>query len=90
VVILGDMYELGEESEIEHRRLGNLLLEKGITEVYLCGRLIQAARETFPTAKYYSTREELILGLKERPIRNATILIKASRGMGLETVVDVI
>ncbi len=89
VVVLGDMYELGDESEIEHRRLGTLLLEKGITEVYLCGRLIQAARETFPTAKYYSTWEELILGLKERPIRNAIILIKASRGMGLETVVDV-
>jgi len=88
VVVLGDMYELGEESDIEHRRLGTVLLEKGITEVYLCGTMIQAARDTFPTAKYYSTREQLILGLKERPIRNATILVKASRGMGLESIVD--
>ena len=85
VVVLGDMYELGRESDVEHRRLGSVLLEKGIKEVYLCGTLIQVALETFPMAKYYSTKEDLVLELKERSIRNATILIKASRGMGLET-----
>jgi len=88
VVVLGDMYELGGESDVEHRRLGTVLYENGISEVYLCGTLIQAARETFPAAKYYSTKEELILALKEKPIRNATILIKASRGMGLETIIE--
>jgi UDP-N-acetylmuramoyl-tripeptide--D-alanyl-D-alanine ligase len=88
VVILGDMYELGDESDVEHRRIGTLLLEKGIREGYLCGTLIQAARESFPIAKYFSTKEELVRGLKARPIRDATILIKASRGMGLETIVN--
>ncbi len=88
VVVLGDMFELGEESDVEHRRLGIVLLESGVREVYLCGSLIRAALETFPTAKYYSTKEELVQDLKERPIRDATILIKASRGMGLETIVS--
>ena len=88
VVVLGDMYELGEESEVEHRRLGTLLLECDIKEAYLCGSLIRAALETFPTAKYYSTKEELVLDLKTKPIHKATILVKASRGMGLETIVN--
>jgi UDP-N-acetylmuramoyl-tripeptide--D-alanyl-D-alanine ligase len=90
VAVLGDMYELGKESDVEHRRLGTILLESGIKEVYLCGSLIRVALETFPTAEYYSTREELVLGLKASPIRNAAILIKASRGMGLETIVNAI
>jgi len=90
VVVLGDMYELGEESDAEHRKLGNVLLESGIKEAFLCGSLIRAALETFPTAKYYSTKDELVLDLTTKPIRKATILVKASRGMGLETIVEAI
>jgi UDP-N-acetylmuramoyl-tripeptide--D-alanyl-D-alanine ligase len=55
VVVLGDMYELGSESNEEHRRLGALLMETGMKEVYLCGQLIRLALETFPLAKYFST-----------------------------------
>jgi len=88
VAILGDMYELEAESDAEHRILGDLLREQGILEVYLCGVLIIKALETYPQATYFATKKELIHHLEEKRIRNATILVKASRGMGLETVVD--
>jgi UDP-N-acetylmuramoyl-tripeptide--D-alanyl-D-alanine ligase len=90
VVILGDMYELEEEAEAEHKRVGTILKEKGIREAYLCGKLIQAARETFPDANFFDSKEQLYEKLKKEPIQDATILIKASRGMAMEKVIDYI
>ncbi|HEY5824731.1 MAG TPA: UDP-N-acetylmuramoyl-tripeptide--D-alanyl-D-alanine ligase [Cyclobacteriaceae bacterium] len=90
VVILGDMYELEEEAEAEHKKVGSLLKEKGIKEAYLCGKLIQVARETFPEANFFESKEQLYEKLKKEPIQNATILIKASRGMAMEKVIDYI
>jgi UDP-N-acetylmuramoyl-tripeptide--D-alanyl-D-alanine ligase len=87
VAILGDMYELEEEAEKEHRTLGKLLQEKKLDRVYLCGTLIRAAKEECPAARHFETRELLIDELKKNPITDATILVKASRGMGLEEVV---
>ncbi len=90
VVILGDMYELEEETEAEHRKLGSILSERGITNAYLCGPLSAAARKTFPSGKFFATREELIDELRKHPITDALILVKASRGMALEKIVDFI
>lgn len=88
VAILGDMYELEEEAEKEHREIGQLLAILDLTEVYLCGKLMRAAAEAFPVARHFEDREKLIAYLKDNPIKNATVLIKGSRGMALEAVVD--
>ena len=88
VAILGDMFELGVESDAEHQKLGVLLRENGIQEVYLCGILIKKALETFPQARYFVSKKELMDYLEKMPVRNATILMKASRGIGLETVLE--
>ncbi len=88
VAILGDMFELEEEAEKEHRYIGSLLRAKKFDRVYLCGKLMQAAREELPQALLFENKNLLIEELKQRPITDATILIKASRGMGLETVLD--
>lgn len=88
VAIVGDMYELEEEAEKEHRNLGKLLQEKKIHSVYLCGALMCAAKEEYPAAHYFGTRELLVEELKKNPVTDSTILIKASRGMGLEGIVD--
>jgi UDP-N-acetylmuramoyl-tripeptide--D-alanyl-D-alanine ligase len=88
VVILGDMFELEEEAEIEHKRLGQLLKEKEFNKVFLCGSLMKSAKEVLPTAYYFEKKEAIIEELKKNPIHNATILVKASRGIGLETVVE--
>jgi UDP-N-acetylmuramoyl-tripeptide--D-alanyl-D-alanine ligase len=88
VLILGDMFELEDEAQKEHQQIGKLIREKNFDQVYLCGTLFKAALHEIPTAKYFTKKEELIEELKQFPVSQATILVKASRGIGLETVVD--
>ena len=87
-LILGDMFELEEEAEAEHREIGKLLRNYHFENVILCGRLMRFAKEEFSQAMLFETKEELIAGLKKNPIKDSIILVKASRGIGLETVVE--
>jgi UDP-N-acetylmuramoyl-tripeptide--D-alanyl-D-alanine ligase len=82
------MYELEHEAEKEHRAIGQLIQQKRFTNVYLCGKLFRTTAELIPEAKYFESKSALAENLKERPLTNATILIKASRGIGLETIVE--
>lgn len=88
IAIVGDMFELEEEAEVEHRAIGRLLAEKKFNEVYLCGSLMRAAAMQMPSAKYFEKKESLLAELKYNPISQATVLVKASRGIGLESVVE--
>lgn len=88
VAILGDMYELEEEAEAEHIRMGTVLREKGISTAYLCGPLMAAAKKSFPSGKFFASKEVLVAELKANPISGATILVKASRGMAMEKIVE--
>jgi UDP-N-acetylmuramoyl-tripeptide--D-alanyl-D-alanine ligase len=88
VLILGDMFELEQEAEKEHRAIGKLIRERGIRNVYLCGSLFKSALHEIPTAKYFVKKEELVEELKQFPIADSTILVKASRGIGLETILE--
>ncbi|MFN7601755.1 MAG: glutamate ligase domain-containing protein, partial [Bacteroidota bacterium] len=88
VVIVGDMFELEDEAEAEHRALGRLLKSKNFSEVYLCGKLSRFAKEEFEGAKHFETKDALVAELKQNPLTGATILVKASRGIGLETILE--
>lgn len=90
VAILGDMFELEEEAEREHARLGEVLRDKHIPEAYLCGTLMAAATKTYPQGRYFETKEELLRELTDNPITESAVLVKASRGMALEKVLDVL
>ncbi len=88
VAILGDMFELGEETEQAHRKLAEWIETAQLNAVYLCGQLIRSAFFHQPGATYFETRELLMAHLKEHPVRDSTILVKASRGMALESIID--
>lgn len=90
VLILGDMFELEEEAEAEHRNMGKLIRDLGFNDVLLCGELMSSALKEFPRAKHFYKKEDLLEYLKQNPISQATVLVKASRGIGLEAVMDVI
>lgn len=90
VLILGDMFELEEDAEKEHKAIGRLIRECGLSNVYLCGNLFKAALHEIPDAKYFTKKDDLGKELKQFPLSNATILVKASRGIGLETIVDLL
>lgn len=88
VLILGDMFELEEEADKEHQAIGKLIRECGLANVYLCGSLFKSALREIPYARYFIKKDDLIKELRQFPVTNATVLVKASRGIGLETVVE--
>src|SRR5690606_40205480 len=90
ILILGDMFDLGDESERAHRLLATTIHRHGFREVYLCGNLMAVAAEEIPQALYFPNKADLIRALQSTEIDNAVILIKASRGIGLEEVVEYI
>lgn len=90
VVILGDMFELGEESEAEHRLLGALIAKGNFDLVVLFGHLIAPALESLPKAFYFSDKFSLHNWLIDKYLHDSYILIKGSRGVSLETVLPFI
>jgi UDP-N-acetylmuramoyl-tripeptide--D-alanyl-D-alanine ligase len=87
VVILGDMYELGNESEAEHAALGKLIAECGFDLVILAGQDMKFALGALPKAYYIPDKFSLHNWLMDHPMTDTHILVKGSRGMGLESVV---
>ncbi len=90
VVILGDMYELGEDTETEHRAVGELLAAGSVQHLFFCGELMQAAHQACPRSTYFPDKTDLENHLRQHPITNSTVLIKGSRGMAMETFVDLL
>ncbi|GAB4022468.1 UDP-N-acetylmuramoyl-tripeptide--D-alanyl-D-alanine ligase [Spirosoma koreense] len=89
-VILGDMYELGEESEAEHTALGKLIAEGRFDLVILAGKDMHFALGDLPKAYYFPDKFSLHNWLMDNPMTNTSILVKGSRGMSLESVVPFI
>ncbi len=90
VLILGDMFELEEEAEQEHRNIGELIRRKGFQSVFLVGSLFKSALIEIPNAKHFESKQLLMEELTKSPLMDSTILVKASRGIGLETIVGVL
>jgi UDP-N-acetylmuramoyl-tripeptide--D-alanyl-D-alanine ligase len=88
IAILGDMFELGSIAEAEHRQIGKLTAGYGIEEVILCGSLMKHAHGINTYAKYFADRPSLESFLQSRQFSNSAILIKASRGMQFETLIN--
>jgi len=93
VLILGDMFELGTESVEEHKAIIEKALATEVDERIFIGKDFQKAISGInhdQSAKVYPTAEDAIAGLKADPIKNSTILIKGSRGMALERLVELL
>lgn len=90
MVILGDMLELGEHAEAEHRRLGEIVSGMNIDKICLSGKLILSALETAPNALYFPDPFSFRIWLSDSKLEDYLILIKGSRGMKLEGLVEYI
>ena len=86
LLILGDMRELGEESEKEHENVLKLLEELKFKNVYLVGE------EFSKVAKDYYTKfenvDELIKHLNNNPVSGHDILVKGSNSVHLNKIID--
>ncbi len=88
MVILGDMFELGEDAEMEHEALGHLLAECNFDKILLVGTLMESTLKALPMMKalYFPDKFGLHTWLQDYPQSDTHILVKGSRGMGLESV----
>jgi UDP-N-acetylmuramoyl-tripeptide--D-alanyl-D-alanine ligase len=87
VLILGDMSELGAETEEAHRALGRFTAQATYKAVLLCGTHMAAAKETNPNALHFHQKEDLGAYLEQQAFKNTAFLIKGSRFLQLETLV---
>lgn len=86
LLIIGDMFELGDYAGEEHKKIIDLISEKKINEVILIGpEFCKVSPSNF---KKFTTTIEALDYLKANTQKNKTILIKGSRGMKLETLKD--
>ena len=90
IAILGDMFELGEESLSEHKNIIDLLSRKNEIECYFVGKDFYTNINSQPHFHFFETFEALTNHLKNNKWENKMILIKGSRGMALERVLDLL
>ncbi len=83
-LILGEMLEVGDNSEAEHKAILHLAAELGFTEIYLVGDEFSKITSAFDDA------EKLREYLRTEKLTGKTILIKGSRKNKLEMLVDVL
>jgi len=91
-VVLGDMYELGDAAAALHAQAGAWIKEAGVKRLFTLGEQSRHAVRTFGEgAANFADRDGLIAALK--PVLAAaagpvTVLVKGSRGMAMEAVVE--
>ena len=88
IMILGDMFELGEESASEHAALVQLVAQTTIPMTYFVGPALFAQQLSLPTIRFFATYAEFEHFYKSQHIESSLILIKGSRGMALERLVE--
>jgi UDP-N-acetylmuramoyl-tripeptide--D-alanyl-D-alanine ligase len=86
MLILGDMFELGEAAAEEHLALGKQIAAGNFDIVILAGNLMQHALPALPKAYYFPDKFSLHNWIMDNPQDHTHILIKGSRGMALETI----
>lgn len=86
IIILGDMFELGDVSAEEHAALGQLIASYAFEKVLLVGQHMQHALVHLPKALFFPDKFGLHTWLQDHPIQNSFLLVKGSRGIQLESV----
>lgn len=86
-VFLGDMFELGRNSGEEHQATAELVEDINFEKAFLIGENFYKTRTAL---QKYRTFEDLSEYLKSHPLEPSQILIKGSRGMALERILELL
>ena len=88
-LVLGDMAELGEEKELLHRQVGEQARTLGVKHLLATGDLARFAVDAFgENAQFFEDRRQLIDQLASNISAHSVVLVKGSRSMGMEQVVN--
>jgi UDP-N-acetylmuramoyl-tripeptide--D-alanyl-D-alanine ligase len=89
VLVLGDMGEVGNEGRQFHVEIGAYARGRGIEQLYTLGELAESAGSAFGAhAKHHAEIEPLLALLDARVTPHSTVLVKGSRFMKMERVVQ--
>ena len=93
ILILGDMFELGEYSHAEHKEILDQARETSAEKIILvgsdfCSVFSSDSNEMSERIIAYPTTEEACVGLDEYKFSNSVLLLKASRGMKFEKIFE--
>ncbi|MBA4154091.1 UDP-N-acetylmuramoyl-tripeptide--D-alanyl-D-alanine ligase [Flavobacterium sp.] len=88
VIIIGDMFELGDESKKEHQTIVNKLISQVDFTCFLIGKEFYNSKIENKYLSFFLSFEDFSIFLKENKFENDFILIKGSRGMALERTLD--
>ena len=90
IAVLGDMFELGQESIAEHKNIIDLLSKVSNIQCYFVGKDFYYHKNELVNCFFFETFEALSDRLKQYKFEDKVMLIKGSRGMALERVLDLI
>ena len=90
LAVLGDMFELGTTSVKEHFEVVNQAISTKGCVFYFVGSHFFEHKTEHSTLLFFETFEDLQVYLEKTTISNTSILIKGSRGMALERVLELI
>ena len=89
ILVLGDMGELGEDAAVLHAEIGAEARRAGIEKLYALGTLSSNTVRAFGSgARHFGSIEELQSVLEKELDANTTVLVKGSRFMKMERVVE--
>lgn len=88
IAILGDMFELGEESLEEHKKIIALLREESTITTYFIGKDFYTNKIEEKNILFFEDFTSYATYLKKIQISESLILIKGSRGMALERILE--
>ena len=89
LLVLGDMGEIGEASGQYHDEIGGYAKSQGVDRLFALGDAAQQAVRNFGEgAKHFCNIEKLIVAVDKELGPETTVLVKGSRFMKMERVVD--
>jgi len=94
VLVLGDMFELGEHSEEMHKKIGEFAAEAGISRLFATGRFSESVaegarlKEMNQSSIFTGSRKEILVHLKKGLEPGDWVLVKGSRAMKMEDIVE--
>ncbi|HCS28155.1 MAG TPA: UDP-N-acetylmuramoyl-tripeptide--D-alanyl-D-alanine ligase [Spongiibacteraceae bacterium] len=91
ILVLGDMAELGEQTQRLHEDIGSYAARQGIDRVLTCGSLSEfSAQAAGSIASHFSDKSTLIAQLQSLLRPGDSVLVKGSRSAGMEEVVSAV
>jgi len=91
VFVMGDMAELGDDAGVIHAEIGQYAGQQGVSKLLSFGQLNQLASDAFGTqGQHFQTLEALVNAIKKEMHAGTCVLVKGSRSMKMERVVEAI